>query len=53
MVNKAKEQGSWVGPEAKEQYCTVDEYYIGQHEHCRAGVTAYFAEDLQLVYGSQ
>lgn len=43
---------AWLGFEPKELYCSIDEYYTGQHEHCMAGVAAYFAEDLQLLSGS-
>ena len=42
-----------MGLEPKERYCSVDEYYTGQHAHCKAGIAAHFADDLQLLYGSQ
>lgn len=43
--------GTWQGLVAKEQYCTAQEYYRGRHAHCRASIEAYFADDLQLLYG--
>ncbi|PRW20553.1 hypothetical protein C2E21_8918 [Chlorella sorokiniana] len=44
--------GAWLGLDPKEQYCSMDEYYTGQHAHCKAGIAAYFAEDLRLLLGS-
>lgn len=41
----------WQGMVAREQYCTTDEYYAGRHEHCRASIAAYYADDLRLLYG--
>ncbi len=37
---------------AKEQLCTVDEYFAGQYAHCKAGIASYFADDLRLLYGA-
>lgn len=44
---------TWMGLEPKERYCSLDEYYAGQHAHCKAGIAAHFADDLQLLYGSR
>jgi hypothetical protein len=43
---------TWLGFEPKERYCSTDEYYTGQHAHCKAGIAAYFADDLRLLSGS-
>jgi hypothetical protein len=51
VVHK-KDSHTWLGFEPKERYCNIEEYYTGRHVHCEAGVTAYFAEDLQLLSGS-
>lgn len=44
---------SWQALEPKEQYCSTQQYYAGQHAHCKAGIAAYAADDLRLLYGSR
>lgn len=43
---------SWQALQPKEQYCSTQQFYAGRHAHCKAGIAAYAADDLRLLYGS-
>ena len=55
-INQCPEGGrqctvSWTGLEAKEEYCSVQDFYAGRHAHCKASIASHFADDLRLLYG--
>ncbi len=55
-INQCPEGGrqcmvSWKGLEAKEEYCSIQDFYAGRHAHCKAGIDELYADDLRVLYG--